>query len=164
MLHQALKNIISLRKFSSLDLPFMKSLYSSSREEELAKTNFSLHEKNLFLSQQFNAQLTHYVNNYNTERFNIIEIDGQPIGRLFVDVWPNEIRIVDITLIPSHRKLGIGTHLLKTIFCEAQQMQYPVTIHVEQNNPAKNLYERLGFSVKSKANDIYLLMEWIPKR
>ncbi|WP_144394698.1 GNAT family N-acetyltransferase [Pleionea sediminis] len=153
---------LSLRKFSSDDIPFMRDLYGSTRESELAMTNFTLEEKKQFIDQQFHAQLTHYTQHYNSDAFFIIELEQQPIGRLFIDYWDNEIRIVDIALMPDYRNMGLGTHYFQQLFDEARQTNRSVTIHVEHNNPAKKLYERLGFDLKTKTNDIYLLMEWRP--
>lgn len=138
----------------------MQSLYASTRESELALTSFSEQEKLDFVTQQFSAQYNHYIQHYCTDHFNIIELDNQPIGRLFVDDWEKEIRIVDIALLPEVRNMGIGTYYFHQLFEQARQGGKSVTIHVEHNNPARRLYERLGFELKTQANDIYLLMEW----
>ncbi|NOX43737.1 MAG: GNAT family N-acetyltransferase [Gammaproteobacteria bacterium] len=152
----------SLRKHTHNDIPFMEALYASTRESELAMTNFSQQEKLDFLKQQFSAQYSHYTQHYCTDAFNIIEFDNAPIGRLFVDYWEKEIRIVDIALMPEYRNTGVGTYFFHQLFEQAKTSGKSVTIHVEHNNPAKRLYERLGFELKTKTNDIYLLMEWRP--
>jgi len=155
-------NKITLRKYSDSDIPFMQALYASTRESELAMTNFTAQEKLDFINQQFTAQTAHYTQHYCIDAFNIIELDGVPIGRLFVDYWEKEIRIVDIALMPEHRNTGLGTYLFNQLFEQAKLDGKTVTIHVEHNNPAKRLYERLGFNLKTKTNEIYLLMEWRP--
>ncbi len=153
---------VSLRKHTADDLPFMLALYASTREAELAMTNFSTQEKQVFIGHQFNAQYQHYLQHYNSEAFDIIELDGKAVGRLFVDHWSKEIRIVDIALIPEYQKQGLGSYLFKQVFAQAKACDKSVTIHVEHNNPAKKLYQKLGFELKSKTNDIYLLMQWTP--
>ncbi|MFL0801139.1 MAG: GNAT family N-acetyltransferase [Agarilytica sp.] len=152
--------MVKLRLYEDKDLPFMQALYASTRADELSAANFSLAEKTAFLQQQFFAQTQHYIQHYCTDAFNIIEFDGEPIGRFFVDYWEKEIRVVDIALMPSYRGRGLGTYLFNQLFKQAKQCRQDVTIHVEHNNPAKKLYERLGFSLKNKTNDIYLLMVW----
>ncbi|WP_246722573.1 GNAT family N-acetyltransferase [Aliikangiella sp. G2MR2-5] len=151
-----------MRKYSSDDISFMHQLYASTRESELALTNFSVEEKERFISQQFSAQLEHYTRHYDTSSFYIVEVGNQPVGRLFVDYWESEIRIVDIALMPEYRNLGIGSYYFEKLFEQARELNQPVTIHVEHNNPAKKLYERLGFKLKTQTNEIYLLMEWRP--
>lgn len=153
---------VSLRPYTLDDIPFMQTLYASTRKDELAMTNFTEQEKLNFISQQFKAQISHYTQNYCTEAFNIVELDNISIGRLFVDYWEQEIRIVDIALMPEYRNTGLGTYFFHQLFEQAKASRKSVTIHVEHNNPAKRLYERLGFVLKTQTNDIYLLMEWCP--
>ncbi len=62
-----------------------------------------------------------------------------------MDRWEREIRIVDITLLPPFRRLGIGSSLLQTLIEESVAEGKPLSIHVEKFNPAMRLYERLGF-------------------
>ncbi len=86
-------------------------------------------------------------------------VDGQPAGRLYVARWDDEIRIVDIALLPGHRNGGIGTALLRDLMQEAEAAGTPVTIHVERFNPALGLYLRLGFTaIQDKG--VHLLMRW----
>ena len=93
--------------------------------------------------------------------FQVILADGQPAGRLYVARWPNEIRIVDITLLPEYRNSGIGTRLLKGLMAEARRAQKVLSIHVELFNPALRLYTRLGF-VKTGEHGVYYRMDWTP--
>ena len=117
--------------------------------------------KDRFIQQQFAAQTQHYHTNYCSDFFNIIEVDENNAGRFFVDYWSNEIRIVDIALLPKFQNSGLGTYLMKKILKEGQAQDKPVTIHVEEQNPARRLYERLGFKEKSRFNDVYILMECV---
>ena len=156
------KAMISLRRHNTQDIDFMQMLYASTRAKELAMMNFTEQEKTAFINQQFSAQYSHYIQHYCTDAFNIIEFAGKPIGRLFVDYWESEIRIVDITIAAEHRNSGFATFLFNQLFNEARQLELPITIHVEHNNPARRLYERLGFTMKSTTNQIYVLMEWRP--
>lgn len=156
------ENSLTLRRYTDSDIPFMGKLYASTRYDELAVTHFSEEQKQQFINQQFGAQLLHYTQYYNSDAFNIIELRGEAIGRFFVDFWDDQIRVVDIAIANRYRNLGIGSFLFERLFAQARQKNIPVTIHVERNNPAKGLYERLGFRAKSETNEIYLLMEWLP--
>ncbi|MCW8878900.1 MAG: GNAT family N-acetyltransferase [Kangiellaceae bacterium] len=154
---------ISLRRFKDDDLGFLEALYASIREPELAMSDFSDEEKQSFIKGQFTAQHSHYCNGYRTEHFYVIYVSEQRVGRLFVDYWDKEIRIVDIALMPAFRQLGLGSYLLSNLFLEAEKLKVPVTIHVERHNPARRLYERLGFELKGAHDEVYLLMEWKPR-
>lgn len=153
----------SLRYITVDDLPLLEAIYASTRQEELAQvTYWSEDAKAAFLAQQFHAQHQYYQTHYANADFWIIESGGLPAGRLYVD-WnfsDTEIRIVDIALLPPFRNQGLGSALLQGIFQKARQVNKAVTIHVESHNPAKSLYQRLGFKHISTFNEVYHLMKW----
>jgi len=90
----------------------------------------------------------------------IILCDAVPVGRLYIARWQDEIRIVDIALLPPYRNTGIGSAILRDILAEAAAHK-PVRIHVEQCNPALRFYERLGFTPIADKG-VYLFMESAP--
>ena len=90
--------------------------------------------------------------------------DQTAVGRLFLDQWQHEIRIVDISLLPEFQQQGIGSWLFQFVFERAAAAQLSVSIHVEQHNPVRRWYEKLGFEYKSQTNEVYLLMEWPPDK
>lgn len=118
-------------------------------------------QKREFVRMQFEAQHTHYHQFYPDCDFSLLLDDDQPYGRLYVDRRDEEIRIVDIALLPSHRRRGIGAELLREVQDEAQERGVPLRIHVERENPAMSLYLRLGFA-KAGESGVYDLMEWMP--
>jgi len=152
----------TLRASSGRDRDFFYRVYAATRTEELSRVPWAAEEKERFLRQQFDAQDHSYRNNYPGAEFSVIAVDGKDAGRLYVHRRPDEIRIMDIALLPEYRRRGTGTQLLKQIQREGELTSLPVTIHVEVFNPAMRLYERLGFS-KAGENDVYWLMEWRPR-
>lgn len=152
---------ITLRPITPDDGALLYRIYASTREDEMNLVAWDAAQKEAFVRMQFTAQHSHYQQHYPDAAFDIILVNGQPAGRLYVDRWTKEIRIVDIALLPEYRNAGIGTTLLKGILEEATQAGKPVSIHVERFNPALHLYERLGFSTISE-NGVYYLMEWVP--
>ncbi len=140
----------------------MRRLYASTREEEMTHFPFDEAQKRAFLDQQFAAQFEHYGIHYPTVERNIIEKDGVPVGRLWIDEWREQIRLVDIALMPEARGAGIGSRLLRDVLDRGQRAGKPVTIHVEAFNPALRLYQRLGFE-KVDTNGVYFLMRWTPQ-
>ena len=134
-------------------------VYASTRYEELAPLPWTAEQVEAFLQMQFRAQSLHY-HTYNPDAaFDVILCGGAPAGRLYVDRRPDEIHIVDIALLPAFRRLGIGSRLLAGLLAEARDAGLPVRIHVEAKNPARNLYQRLGF-VPTGMTGVYDLMEW----
>ena len=118
-------------------------------------------QKDAFLRQQFDAQDAWWRENYADASFDVIVVDGEPAGRLYVHRGPSDIRIVDIALLPEHRGGGIGTSLLEELSAEADAAGKSLTIHVERMNPALRLYGRLGFSV-AEDKGVYLFLERPP--
>ena len=154
-------NGVTLRPVRPGDEELLYRVYASTRQEELAQTGWSEGQKASFLRMQFDAQSRHYREHYERAELSVILQDERPVGRLYVVRWPEEIRIVDIALLPEYRGAGIGTGLLDDLISESERRGKPISIHVERFNPALRLYERLGFrEVEDKG--VYLLMERSP--
>ena len=145
-----------LRPVADDDRAFLVDLYASVREPELAHVPWDDAQKRAFVEHQFAAQDMHYREHYPGAALDVIEVDGQPAGRLYVHRGPSDIRIMDIALAPAFRGRGIGTALLRALMDEAQESGRRLSIHVEQNNPARRLYERLGFEPAGE-HGVYLL-------
>jgi ribosomal protein S18 acetylase RimI-like enzyme len=150
---------VTLRPATQADYFFMRLLYGSTREEEMQRFPFDELQKKEFLDQQFAAQYQHYQLHYPTCERNIVEKDGVSVGRFWLDEWKDQIRLVDIALMPEWRGSGLGTRLVRSVLERGAKAGKPVTIHVEGFNPALRLYERLGF-VKVDTNGVYFLMKW----
>ena len=149
---------VTLRPRSSSDDDFLRRVYASTREEELAQVPWSDGEREAFLRHQFDAQDRHYLEHYSGASFDVVERDGVPVGRLYVARWADEIRIMELALLPEQRGAGIGTQLVRAILDEAARSGKRTSVHVEQHNPARRLYERLGF-VPVAERGVYLLLE-----
>jgi ribosomal protein S18 acetylase RimI-like enzyme len=152
---------LTLRPVTPEDRPFLFAVYASTREEELAPVPWTAGQKQAFLRMQFDAQDTYYRANYAAATLDIILLDGMPAGRLYVERCPDEIRIIDIALVPAYRGKGIGSALLRGLQDDARAAERPLSIHVERMNPAMRLYRRLGFQVVADRG-IYLFMQWHP--
>ena len=152
--------MIALRPITPEDDSFLARLFASTRADELAITGWSDEQKAAFCRMQFDAQSAHYRKHYADASFDIIERDSVAAGRLLVWRSGKEILIVDIALLPEHRGAGIGTKFLRELQGEAKAAGKPLTIHVERYNPARRLYERLGFKMVEE-QEVYLLMEWV---
>ncbi|TML57675.1 MAG: GNAT family N-acetyltransferase [Actinobacteria bacterium] len=152
---------VELRPVEPGDEEFLLRVYGSTRAEELAVVPWDDTQKDAFLRSQFDAQDAWWRENYSDARFEVIVVDGEPAGRLYVHRGNSEMRIVDIALLPEHRGGGIGTRLLEELLAEGDADGKSVTIHVERFNPALRLYERLGFKV-AEDKGVYLFLERPP--
>jgi len=146
---------VTLRPVEPADEAFLLGLYATTRADELALTDWTDEQKAAFVRHQFDAQTHHYREHYPTATFDLILVDGEPAGRLYIDRWPSETRIMDIALVPQRRGRGIGRELIEAIQAEGRD----VSVHVERFNPARRLYARLGFESED-AGPVYVLMRW----
>src|SRR6185436_18127614 len=122
-----------------------------------------IEQQQAFVRMQFAAQQDHYTKKYPTASHDIIMSDDRPVGRLYVARLDQEIRIVDITLLPAERNAGIGSYLIKQLLDEANRTGKLTRIYVEEFNPSLRLFERLGFS-PSEQLGIHLLMQYSPNQ
>ena len=152
---------LSLRPVVDQDRAFLLRVYASTRAEELAPVPWTDAEKADFVAAQFAAQDAAYRANYRWPAFDVICVDGVEAGRLYLDRHPDDIRIMDIALLPEYRGRGVGGRLLRSVQAEGRATGRRVSIHIERFNPARRLYERLGFAVVDEG-DVYLRMEWLP--
>lgn len=136
---------ITLRPATDNDLPFLEALYASTRAEEVALVGWSPEMQQAFLRQQHTAQHAHYKAHYPHAAWRIIERAGEAIGRLYWRESEADLHIIDISLVPGSRGSGLGEALLRDMAAHAAQDGRGLTIFVEKNNPARSLYQRLGF-------------------
>src|SRR5688500_328403 len=109
---------LSLRPITDDDRDMLYRVYASTREDELAQVAWDDDQKAAFLRMQFDAQYSYYAEHYPKAQFQVILLNGEPVGRLYLDRRAREIRIVDIALLPEYRNRGIGTALLHEILAE----------------------------------------------
>jgi ribosomal protein S18 acetylase RimI-like enzyme len=149
---------VALRPAEEKDRPFLVRLYAGTREPELEASGLPREQWGAFVEHQYAAQSRHY-ESYEDTSFDVVLVDGEPAGRLIVARWAEELRVVDIALLPEYRGRGIGGGLMRALLEEADERGVKTSIHVERFNPAQRLYARLGFQAVAEAGGVYLLLE-----
>src|SRR3954454_19009309 len=127
----ALADRVTLREAEEIDKQFLTSVYGTTREAELAMVPWSDEQRAAFVAMQYTAQADHYQRNYPESRQLVIYLDDQPVGRLYINRGSEEIRILDMTVVPSFQGRGIGGYLIGQLQGEARVAQKPLTIYVE---------------------------------
>ena len=150
---------LHLRLVEAGDEAFLRALYRSIRDPELALTGWDEATKQAFADQQFEHQDRWYRQHYAGARFLVIEREGEAIGRLYLHERPRELRVMDIALVPAARNRGLGSGLLAWLQRSAAAEGRDVTLYVETFNPVRALYARLGFA-EEDADGLYLRMRW----
>lgn len=152
---------VTLRPYGADDLEFLYLLFLSARADLVALAQWDEERREKLMRMQFDAQHAQYQRQFPAGRHDIIIKDGINVGRLYVDGMPDEIRVVDITLLPEHRHQGIGRALLQDLLAEGARSGRPVSLHVEARNPARRLYTSLGFT-DTEEDGVYRRMDWVP--
>jgi GNAT superfamily N-acetyltransferase len=153
---------VGFRPALDADLQFLLTLYASTRVDEMRQVDWSEEQINAFLNMQFDAQHKYYREQFPSADYLVIEQDDKAIGRIYLDRRLDELRLIDIALLPEVRNQGLGIALLSDLLEEGQTGKLRVRIHVEQFNPAMRLYLRLGFK-PIEDQGVYQLMEWQPE-
>jgi ribosomal protein S18 acetylase RimI-like enzyme len=153
---------IALRPSLPEDQAFLLAVYISTRQDELAAVPWDQATKDAFLHSQARAQDADYRSRRPAAEFLIVTVDGEDVGRLYRAELPDDdLRLMDIALLPAWRGRGIGTKLIEDLIAEAQRARQLVSLHVELHNPVRRLYDRLGFVVTGQ-DAVYALMELRP--
>ena len=156
-------SVITFRPVGPEDEAFLLELYASTRAEEMALVPWTDEQRAAFVKMQFIAQQDHYREKYPKASREIILSQERPVGQRYVAGLDQEIRIVDITLMPAERNAGIGSRLLEQLLDEANGSGKITSIYVEEFNPSLRLFERLGFS-PSEQHGIHLLLQCNPSQ
>lgn len=99
-----------------------------------------------------------FAKNFDPSTGEIITVDGVDAGYFRVEEHDEEIFLVSIRLMPEYQKRGIGTRLIRKVIDGADR---PVRLHVLKVNPARRLYERLGFAITADL-DTHFEMKFLP--
>ena len=151
---------VTLRPQQSGDGDFVREVFIASRWDEVVAAGWPEVVGRAFLADQFRLQDLHYRKHYQGAAWSIVEVAGQPAGRLTLLLSEDELRIVDIALLPAYRNLGLGRGLIAAVQAQARELGLAkVSLHVEQHNRAQRLYRRLGFR-RIGVGGTHVLMEW----
>ena len=149
----------SIRRAEGADEAFLEAVYADARRDEFAPFGWSREQEDAFFKMQFQMQSRAYQMQFPDADYHIVELDGEPVGRLIVQRGEKEIRLVDVSLLAEFRNRGIGTFLLERLKTEAGSDQV-LSLHVLKTNVgAKRLYERFGL-VAVKESDLHFTMQW----
>jgi ribosomal protein S18 acetylase RimI-like enzyme len=149
---------LNLATEAETDIPFLLQLYADSRAAELAPVPWTEEQKQQFLKSQFMLQRKHYYQHFQEASFDLILLDGVPVGRFYVHRGI-ELHVMDIIVSPEYQRRGIAKWLFQQLFLEAENTKLDISLHVEINNFAKDWYARLGFiEVEDETTGIYIKM------
>jgi ribosomal protein S18 acetylase RimI-like enzyme len=152
---------ISLRPATAGDEQFLKRVHRAARHWEFAfllqSGEAELYHK--IMAQQYDSQHRFYFAAYDQAQYAVIQWTDQAIGRLYVDYRDDEVRVLDIAILPDYRGRGIGRIVMTGLCLEAAMRRKPVRLHVHYLSRALRFYQRLGFKQIGLEGPSYV-MEW----
>ena len=98
-------------------------------------------------------QRDYFFKTFNLADSRLILLGEERVGRLTVEEKPDHVFLAYIALLPAHQGRGVGTEVVRSVTAEAKEKGKPVMLSVLKPNPAKALYERLGFVITT-SNDV----------
>lgn len=143
------------------DADFLDEVYASTRADvDLLPWDPAL--KREFILMQHRAQKAHYAEYYPNSNHYIVLFEGRPAGRHWIDYGPEDVRFVDMAILPEFRGHGIGTVLFEDALKHAREMGLPAVLHVMKGHRSIPMYKRMGFKFAGD-NGAHDRMEWRPE-
>jgi len=128
------------------DEPFLLQLHASTQAPDLASAGLDPAMLSGLVHMQFEAQRRHYRQHYPGCEAWLIERAG-PVGQLWLQLGKPGLCLMDITVLPAHRRQGVATACLAALTRWADEHGRHVHLHVAVDNPVRAWYERLGFVI-----------------
>jgi GNAT superfamily N-acetyltransferase len=152
---------VRLRLENLEDAAFLFDLFSSTRAQELSATGWDDSTLKSFLQMQFSTQTQSYRRMFPFADFYILTQDNRSIGRVILNRTEQDIRIIDLALLPDFRGQQIGTRFMQELLAEAAHTGKCVRLQALKGGRACHWYERLGFR-NHGGTGLHEEMEWHP--
>ena len=148
----------NLRAATPDDEAFLLQVFADTRPEfDLLDEG----QKLALLKMQYNIRQLQYDDAYPQAESMIVIQQDLPVGRILVAEGEREFTLIDIALLSGYRNSGIGSHLIRQLLDRARAAGKPVRLQVLKSNPARHLYERLGFEMVEEQS-MYVEMKYKP--
>jgi len=137
---------IQMRPARAEDAPLLFDLFAAEKRVELVMTGVPSMQAELLVQMQYRGRAMTYAAQYpQAEQWILCDSEGIPAGHLLLDRQPKRWRIVDIAVVAAHRGRGVATWALRQVQEQCSQQGASLELSVTPQNPARRLYERLGF-------------------
>jgi GNAT superfamily N-acetyltransferase len=124
-----------LRQATNADLPFMY------------RTHYLGLGPYITQIREWNEAVEHayFLERFSTTECQTILVEGEPVGWFRAEDNADHLRLDYIVLAPEHQRQGIGGQIVLDLLRRARERGVRLKLNVLRVNPAKTLYERLGF-------------------
>ena len=155
---------VQLRHAIAKDEDFLLQLYLETQPIETASWDMNATAREQLLQMQFRGRSQTYTAQYPDAEDLIICLneDGnveRRVGRHLVMRQGEAILGIDLAVLPAYQNQGVGQLVLQGVQRQCAQEGLRFRLQVLHTNPARRLYDRLGFRMVSQ-DLLYAQMEW----
>jgi ribosomal protein S18 acetylase RimI-like enzyme len=145
--HRASK--AALRNAVGTERDYLYKVFRAAMKEYITQTRreWSEQREEAQFQQQLDISATH-----------VIRVDNSDIGFITAPIRDKIIWIHTICIIPEHQNKGFGTEVIRSVIVQAREQKMPLYLSVLKMNPARRLYERLGFRVTQESTHHYQMV------
>jgi ribosomal protein S18 acetylase RimI-like enzyme len=108
-------------------------------------------------------QQQHFDDHFDPSLTRIVVVDGVDAGVVTVEWQADAAFIRGIEILPDYQGRGLGAAVIREAIADAAARGLPVTLQVLKINPARRLYERLGFSITGMTETHYQMRTALPE-
>lgn len=142
--------VLHIRPALPSDEAFFLALYRSTRYDLQGLLADPRYIDGLIAMQQ-QMQVAGYRSSYPDAAYEVLELDGVPVGRLVTAAVPGAVRVVDIAVLPQARGRGVAGEALRRLQRQAALDGRALALAVRRDNAgARRLYAALGFTVDTE--------------
>lgn len=129
---------IKLRRATVTDTKFLWEVFRVSMKDYITQTRGEWKE------QREESQFRHQLD---LSAAQVIQSENLDVGFIMAPIKDNARWIHTLCIVLEHQNRGIGTEVVRSVIAEAERQNMPLYLSVLKVNPARRLYERLGFVV-----------------
>ncbi len=141
---------------------FLFALFAATRGPEMAAMPIDAKSKDFLLRAQHRSMMETYRRDYPSARWEVIELDREPVGLLVTDVGSACVTYVDIAILPQAQGRGLARRVMLQALEEPRRLGLPARVSVLMHNIASlRLCEGLGFLLAEESPP-FVRLEWSP--
>jgi ribosomal protein S18 acetylase RimI-like enzyme len=129
---------IEMRQATADDIKFVSDVFRVSMKDYITRTRGEWDE------QREEAQFRNQLDLLTTQ---VVHANDLAVGFIMAPIKDGVRWIHTICIVPEHQNKGIGTEVLGRVITQAREQKISLYLSVLKVNPARRLYERLGFGV-----------------
>ncbi|WP_082567968.1 N-acetyltransferase [Pelomonas sp. Root1217] len=94
---------------------------------------------------------------YRFESSELLLVGNEAVGLLKLAREGQEWELIQVQLVPRLQRQGLGAGILREVIAEAEVAGAALSLSVLKANPARSLYEHLGFVVEGEDGHEYFM-------